>query len=199
MTHGPADDGSVYLTFDDGPNAQYTPLLLDLLATHRAKASFFLVGDQIEANAPLVDRMIAEGHLIGNHSFSHPHFGRLSLKERLAEIERVDQMLTRFDGRESHLFRPPRGELQLLSLLHFALNRRRVAFWSYDSLDYQKQSPDEVIAVLRRDPPRAGDIVLMHDDSGAAAKVLEAMLPEWAAAGLKFSSLPPASAPRVPA
>lgn len=190
ITHGPAADGSVYLTFDDGPHPEFTGPLLDLLAAHDAKATFFLVGDQIERSRALVERMVAEGHQIGNHSFSHPRFGRLTMAERMAEIDRVERLLTGFDGRETHLFRPPRGELQLMSLLHFLRHGRKVAIWSYDSLDYLQPSPEELVRLMRDDSPRAGDIVLMHDDSGLPSEVLRQLLPEWRAAGLNFPALP---------
>jgi peptidoglycan/xylan/chitin deacetylase (PgdA/CDA1 family) len=71
QTHGSSHGGARYLTFDDGPEPEYTPRLLDLLAKHRVHASFFLIGQKVEQHPALVERIVAEGHMIGNHSYSH--------------------------------------------------------------------------------------------------------------------------------
>lgn len=189
-TRGPARDRVAYLTFDDGPDPKYTPRLLDLLGKHDARASFFLIGKNIERHPEVVARIVAEGHLIGNHSYSHPHFDQLGLNEQLGEIDRTDKLLRDFDQRERHRFRTPRGVVPLPLLWHFARNRRRITFWSRDSLDYQDRSVEDLVGLLRRDTLRNGDVVLMHDDSNRAEGVLETMLPQWRAEGLSLHALP---------
>jgi len=82
-TSGPRAQRGLYLSFDDGPHPEHTPRLLDLLAEHGAKATFFLIGNQIEANAALVRLIAFKGHTLGNHSMHHPHFEKLSLVEQL--------------------------------------------------------------------------------------------------------------------
>ncbi|HEY8683241.1 MAG TPA: polysaccharide deacetylase family protein, partial [Rhodanobacter sp.] len=142
LTHGPRQDNAIYLSFDDGPDPEHTPRLLDLLGEHRAQASFFLIGKQVERYPALAERIVAEGHALGNHSFSHPRsFGKTSLQQQLQEIERTDLLLAEFDQRAKHRFRPPRGSFSLSLLLHFVMHRRAIAYWSYDSLDY-KHLPD---------------------------------------------------------
>lgn len=189
-TRGPSRDRVAYLTFDDGPDPKYTPRLLDLLGKHDARASFFLIGKNIERHPEVVARIVAEGHLIGNHSYSHPHFDQLGLNEQLGEIDRTDKLLRDFDRRERHRFRTPRGVVPLPLLWHFARNRRRITFWSRDSLDYQDRSVEDLVGLLRRDTLRNGDVVLMHDDSNRAEGVLETMLPQWRAEGLSLHALP---------
>jgi peptidoglycan-N-acetylglucosamine deacetylase len=191
LTARPRAGGSIYLSFDDGPDPQCTPRLLDLLAAHGAHASFFLQGDNAEKHPEIVQRMVAEGHLIGNHTYTHPYFDELSLSAQLDEIERTDRLLARFDGRAQHRFRPPRGALPLPLMWHFARAGRCVAYWSYDSFDYQRHPAPELAARLRRYPPRAGDIVLMHDDDATTLDALEMLLPEWRAAGFALDALPP--------
>lgn len=195
LTRGPRSGNAIYLTFDDGPHPEHTPRLLDLLAAHGAHASFFLVGRQVERHPGLVERIVAEGHALGNHSYSHPSgFSRISLRRQLQEIDDTDRLLAAFDRRPQHCFRPPRGSLSLGLLLHFASQRRRIAYWSYDSMDYQHQSDETVAARLRKRPPLAGDIILMHDDNACAGKVLGMLLPEWLASGREFHTLPPGAA-----
>lgn len=190
LVRGSRDPGALYLTFDDGPHPEHTPRLLDLLARHQARASFFLVGQRIEQHPALVERIVAEGHALGNHSYSHPLFHRLGLRAKLHEVERTDRLLADFDGAAMHRFRPPRGDVSLPLLLAFARRGRSLAYWTYDSMDYQAKPAGELAARLERTPPADGDIVLMHDDSGRAGEVLERLLPAWRAAGRQLRALP---------
>jgi len=190
LVRGPREPGALYLSFDDGPHPEHTPRLLDLLASHGARASFFVVGQRVERHPALVERIVAEGHALGNHSYSHPLFHRLGLREQLAEVERTDRLLAGFDRSGPPRFRPPRGVVSLPLLLAFARRGRNLAYWSYDSLDYQPQAPDELAARLLRRPPADGDVLLMHDDSDCAAHILARVLPAWHAAGRKLRALP---------
>lgn len=190
LTHGPRDGGARYLTFDDGPHPEHTPHLLDLLAAHGAHATFFVIGIHAERFPQVTKRIVAEGHALGNHSWSHPEFHKLGLDEQLAEIERGDRALQAFDGRERHRFRSPRGVLSARLLMALARQRRAATHWSRDSLDYRGLPAAEIAARLQRDPPAAGDIILMHDDSACAADALEILLPQWCAAGHTFAALP---------
>jgi len=190
ITHGPRRGNAIYLSFDDGPHPEHTPRLLDLLARHGARASFFLVGKRVERHPQLVQRIVDEGHMLGNHSFTHPLFDRLSLKQQLDEVDRTDQALACFDGRAWHSFRPPRGCMPPALLFNFARRRRGMAYWSYDSLDYRQLPPADIAGGMRARPPVDGDIVLMHDDSSCAADTLEMLLPEWIGNGRECHALP---------
>jgi len=190
LTARPRHSRSLYLSFDDGPDPTFTPKLLDLLAAHGARASFFLQGDNAEKHPEIVRRMVAEGHLIGNHSYTHPAFDELPLAAQLDEIDRTDRLLASFDGRPQHRFRPPRGVLPLPLVLHFVRSGRGITYWSYDSFDYRRNPACELAERLRRYPPRSGDIVLMHDDDTNTLGALEMLLPEWRAAGLTCDALP---------
>lgn len=178
-----------YLSFDDGPEPGHTPKLLDTLAKHGVKASFFLVGEKIEQYPEIVQRIVAEGHMIGNHSYSHWSFSNMNLTKQLDEVYRTDALLRLFDNRPHHRMRPPSGYIGAQLLLHFARRKRNLVYWSYDSLDYQDAPVETLIARLRDDPPAPGDIVLMHDDSDKAAEALDVMLPEWLAQGFGFAAL----------
>lgn len=191
QTHGPRDGHARFLSFDDGPHPEHTPRLLDLLAAHGAQASFFVVGQRAENHPSIVERIVAEGHLLGNHSWSHTRFAQSPLREQVAELERTDALLCAFDRQHRHRVRPPQGSLPLPLLLHLAWHRRSVAYWSYDSLDYRAQPAVDLAARLRAQPPQAGDIVLMHDDNARAGEALAGLLPHWRALGHSFQSLSP--------
>lgn len=190
LTRGARRGSTRYLTFDDGPDPEHTPRLLDLLATHGVKATFFLVGQKIERHPALVERIVAAGHTLGNHSYSHWEFRNMTLQKQLDEVRQTDVLLAKFDHHPQHRVRPPRGYIGLPLLLHFLRHGRSLIHWSYDSLDYQQPSDDVLIARLRNDPPQAGDIVLMHDDSDHACTALHVMLPEWLSSGFTFAALP---------
>ena len=194
-TVGPHAPRTLYLSFDDGPDPAHTPRLLDLLAAHDVRATFFLIGNRVEQYPDLARRISREGHLLGNHSHTHPHFDKLSLAEQLAEVERADHALKAIDGNAIHPFRPPRGVVPTSMLLHFIRKGRRLTYWSYDSLDYSKQPVPELAAQMRRQPPRAGDIVLMHDDNGISIDLLHELIPEWKRSGFSFDALPADVAP----
>ncbi len=102
----------------------------------------------------------------------------------------TERVLTAIDGRMRHRFRPPRGVFSPALALRFALNGRNLAYWSYDSLDYQGQPPADLMAKLRHRPPSAGEILLMHDDSDCSRHILAELLPEWRDQGYTFPTLP---------
>lgn len=188
LTRIPSASDRIYLTFDDGPNGEHTLRLLDLLGRHAVEATFFMIGREV-ARSPEVARVVhARGHALGNHSLTHPRMDRISDAARAFEIDQMQDMLAAIDSRGSHLYRPPYGHLSA-RLLWFCLRRgQKIAYWSRDSFDF-RLSAAEVIEHFRRVPPTAGDILLFHDDGGAAAEALETLLPEWKHAGLRFAAL----------
>ena len=180
--------GAVYLTFDDGPHPEHTPALLDLLKSHDARATFFLIGEAAQLHADIVTRIVAEGHSIGNHSMTHPRMSKLTARAQVAEIRRADAALRRFNGRATHLFRPPNGRSTAAMLLYGLWRRQPTLLWSLDTLDY-RLGADEVVARLSHAAPAAGDILLFHDDSPISCDALRRLLPAWRDAGLRFEAL----------
>lgn len=193
MTRGARARRTLHLTFDDGPHPAHTAELLDLLAEHGATATFFVIGEHAERQPDMMRRIVQGGHTLGNHSWSHPRFETLGLGAQREEIARTDALLRDHDGRAGHDFRPPRGVLPRPMLLDCIRQRRRIAYWSYDSLDYARPPVDRLVASAQRHPPQAGEIVLMHDDHDAAAGMLRTMLPVWRGAGFTFEPLPEAA------
>lgn len=190
LTTGPRDGNAIYVTFDDGPDPEHTPRILDFLRDNGAQASFFLIGKNVEKYPMLVNRIVAEGHLIGNHSYSHPHFDKLSLAAQIEEIDRTDRLLSEFDGSARHRFRTPRGVMPLRLLVHLARDGRGLTHWSCDSFDYNDHPVDDLARSLRQHGVRHGDVILMHDDSARAEGILRQILPEWKANGISLRALP---------
>lgn len=151
-----SDSNGVFLTFDDGPDPNITEFVLDTLASYKAKATFFCVGDSIEANKSLYDRIIREGHSVGSHTMSHL---RGSTASNVDYIEEVDLFNERFG---TTLFRPPFGQLSLIQLLMLRKKGFKIILWSCDTKDWETgvYQEKEVSAVLSSISP--GDIVLMH-------------------------------------
>lgn len=197
-TSGDRRERVLYLSFDDGPHPVHTGPLLEMLAEHGVPATFFLVGEQVERYPELASRIAESGHTLGNHSYSHPVFDSLPLRKQVEEIDRTDRLLQAVDGRVHHPFRPPRGVLPPAMMLYFMRRRRRIAYWSYDSLDYSRRPAVELIEVARHHAPRAGDIILMHDDSGISAQVLREMIPQWKREGFRFAAMRPEDGHQVP-
>jgi peptidoglycan/xylan/chitin deacetylase (PgdA/CDA1 family) len=184
---GPGDGARLYLTFDDGPHAVHTRALLDLLERHQVLATFFVVGREAYAHADIVERIVAQGHALGNHTITHPRMDFLSDPARDVEIDGMDEFLAEFDRRPTHYFRPPYGGVSVSLFAYGLRSRRRLAMWSKDSLDYKYKS-EQVIERFAAHPPRAGDILLFHDDGGAALGSLETLLPKWLGEGFSFGT-----------
>ena len=201
VTRLPSRGKRLFLTFDDGPDPEHTPRILDILERHGATASFFLIGKQIARHPRIVQRIVSEGHRIGNHSWSHPLMTSLPLGAQIEEIRRTDEALSAFDGLDRHMFRPPCGALPANLLLHFAREKRTLAYWSYDSHDYERLPAEALLPKIRSTPPRSGDVILMHDDNMDTVDVLAHLLPEWVRHGFSVQAMPePARAGRrIPA
>lgn len=164
VTHGRRDRSRVALSFDDGPDPEVTPAVLDALALHRARATFFCVGRSLEEHPRLAQRLCAEGHELGNHSWRHSRWQSFfGADEQMREIERGAQAIAAVTGSQAKpLYRPPFG-LKSPRLARAAYQSQlTVVAWSLHSLDSRTVDPMRTARrVLKRIRP--GDIVLMHD------------------------------------
>lgn len=185
---GSKANNAIYLTFDDGPSEGVTDALLDLLKRHNAKATFFVIGDKLQASWDIAQRAVSEGHLIANHSQNHRGFGKLPLEAQLEQFELANQHIANLQ-QNYRGFRAPQGHWS--PKLLWALFRRAIPaiHWSYDSLDYTLDTADSVLARFHREPIRAGEIILFHDDASLCIEALEQLLPQWQSKGFTFRTL----------
>lgn len=153
------DEPVVALTFDDGPDPRHTPQLLDLLAAADAKGTFFVVGEAASRNPALLTRIHAEGHAIGNHSWSHPSFPLIPARARRLQIERCAQVLP---SQEARLFRPPYGHQSWLSRAQAWRLGYQVIGWDCHCEDWRSHAPETLYQALSN-RIRPGSIVLLHD------------------------------------
>jgi peptidoglycan/xylan/chitin deacetylase (PgdA/CDA1 family) len=173
----PAD--GILLTFDDGPHPEVTPAVLDLLAKYSIKAVFFIVGNRISMAPRLLPRILAEGHVIGNHTYRHPLDGTPALPAYLRDVRECQAILHQHTGVSPTLFRPPLGSLTLASLLAPRLAGLRTMLWSVDVDDWRLRTKPAAVNAGHRlaHAAKPGDIVLLHDDNPCVIDVLETALP----------------------
>jgi peptidoglycan-N-acetylglucosamine deacetylase len=183
----PRSSGSVCLTFDDGPDPEATPKILDALKAADARATFFVQGSHAESQPQLIRRIHAEGHDIGHHSWSHGNPTTTSSRMLLDETVRIREFLKETVGIDSRLFRPPHGKLTAAKLLGLWRLRQTVVLWSYDPGDVFRKSTGDFLQWCDLNPPQAGDVVLLHDRAAVSVEGLPALLAGLSARGLRCS------------
>lgn len=150
------------LTFDDGPNDPYTLQLLDVLAKHGVQATFFVIGSFAEQRPRIVQRIIAEGHEIGNHTFTHPVLSLCDSGNVKAELARCDQALNGVGAADAKLFRPPFGARRPATLRIARAMGYIPVMWSVTCYDWKATSADKVESHAVNGIS-GGDVILLHD------------------------------------
>ena len=158
----------IALTFDDGPHQVYTPMLLDGLKERGVKATFFLIGENIEigGNTEIVKREQEEGHLIGNHTYSHVEITRLENEEAYKEIQKTNEIIENITGEKVEFMRPPFGAWQknLEKKIHVL-----PVMWTVDPLDWATENVDEIVNKVVTEV-KENDIILLHDCYASSVK-----------------------------
>ena len=161
-THGSRDHRRIALTFDDGPDPEHTPRVLDVLAALELKATFFLVGSKVDAHPDLVARIVREGHELGNHTYHHRYLPLTRSRTVADELARTDAAIMRVTGAVPRFARPPYGGRSTRNVRAFAAAGKQLVLWDVNSFDWKGKPPEEVAdRVLSR--VRPGSIILMHD------------------------------------
>jgi peptidoglycan/xylan/chitin deacetylase (PgdA/CDA1 family) len=163
LTHG-SDPSQIALTYDDGPNDPYTGRLLDLLARHNARATFFLIGRYARQRPDLVRAIQQGGHEIGNHTDSHPNLIFASPARLRQELEDCGKALNDAIGQYQPLFRPPFGGRTPLVLKAARRLHLEPILWSVTAYDWSAKSPDTILGhIQRQSRPTQGEVILLHD------------------------------------
>ncbi len=167
--YGSRDKRHVALTFDDGPDASITESVLERLSDAGVKATFFVLGQQVDRHPELVARIVSEGHEIGLHGYDH------SSRDVPRQVQASVRALSGH-GLSACLYRPPRGQIGLSDFLWLILHRFSVIFWSADWHDSMRAEGKWTGPAPRPEDVRRGDIVLMHDDNAVCLEELPALL-----------------------
>lgn len=149
----------IALTFDDGPNARYTPILLDGLKKRNIRASFFLIGENIEGNEDILLQMRKDGHLIGNHTWDHVQLDKIPAEKARLEIEKTNNRIYEASGIYPSYVRPPFGAW--IKDMELSVTMLPV-FWDVDTLDWQSKNIDSILSIAQKQV-HDGSIILMHD------------------------------------
>ena len=162
---------AVALTFDDGPNPNTTPVALELLKKYNAKATFFMVGRAVAGNENIIKQVVAEGHQIGNHSWSHPLLTKISLEQAKSQINDTTEALKKASGQDVHIMRPPYGGIN--SAIQAAVDQSFI-LWDIDTLDWKNRNTASIMKEVQKTQP--GSIILMHDIHQTSIDALPSVL-----------------------
>lgn len=162
----------VALTFDDGPSAETTPLVLDALARHQARATFFVLGTNVAGNEQLIRRMYQEGHEIGNHSWNHPKFTTLTPEQIQDQIDLTQVAVANTGVPAPTLLRPPYGDINDVVASHIPMT---IALWNADPADWGHHRAEEVPGLIESHV-RPGRVVVLHDTHRRTAESLDAVI-----------------------
>lgn len=178
----------VALTFDDGPDPVYTPLMLDVLEKERAPATFFLIGRRVKQHPQIAQRIVLEGHAIGNHTYTHRKLTSLSSQGILREITQAHQTIEYYTGVTPLLFRPPYGAYDRRVKAQVSEMGYVVVMWDATAADYLGLSSDaiyhQVLSALK-----PASVILLHDGGGnrrASVEAMKKLIPELRARGYQI-------------
>lgn len=178
---------TLFISFDDGPHEIITPQVLDILAKHRAKATFFCLGKNVLQHPSIFERIIAERHAVGNHSHHHLNGWKSTDEEYMEDVVAASRWIP------SNLFRPPYGRLKSSQARRLQAAGFKVVMWSVLSADYNKKISKEKCAVRVSKHIEPGAIVLFHDSEKAANNMLHALemlLKNATEQGFRFEAMP---------
>lgn len=182
----------LYLTFDAGYENGYTGKILDTLAKHQVPAAFFLTGHYLDKNADLVQRMVEEGHIVGNHTVHHPDMSKAGKEEFQKELRGLEEKFEGITGKHlPKFYRPPQGHYSEENLKMAQELGYNTVFWSLAYADWNNDdqpSPEKAFGKLL---PRThnGAVVLLHATSKTNCEILDELLTKWEGLGYRFASL----------
>ncbi len=190
---GDTEEKVIYLTFDAGYEDGCTAKILDILKAHNVPAAFFLVGNYLEKNADLVRKMVADGHIVGNHTMHHYDMSKLSEKEafakELADLETLYKSLIGSDMPK--FYRPPQGTYSEKNLEMAKEMGYKTVFWSLAYVDWMNNKQPTKEQAFSKLLPRIhnGAVVLLHSTSQTNAEILDELLTKWEEMGYRFAPI----------
>ena len=191
ITMGNKEDKFVYLTFDEGYEAGYTPQILDVLKENDVKAAFFITGHYLNTKPELVKRMIDEGHIVGNHTVNHPSMPDLDNDKVKEEIMKLHVTVFEKFGYEMKYLRPPKGEFSQRTLYLSKSLGYTTVMWSfaYDDWDENKQGRENYAKEKILSNTHNGAVILLHANSKDNTNILDETIKEIKKQGYEFKTL----------
>jgi peptidoglycan-N-acetylmuramic acid deacetylase len=189
---GAEEEKVIYLTFDAGYENGLTAGILDVLKKHEAPAAFFLVGTYIRDQGELIRRMVAEGHIIANHSMTHPDMTNISKEAFAKELEKVETIYRETTGQDiPRFYRPPRGIYNEANLKTARELGYTTVFWSLAYRDWENDNQPTREEAFAKLIPRIhpGAVILLHNTSKTNALILDELLTKYKGMGYRFESL----------
>ena len=188
---GSNEDKVIYLTFDEGYEAGYTPKILEVLKENDVKATFFITAHYLNTQEDLVKQMIDEGHIVGNHTVNHKSMPSLSEEEIRKEVMDLHTAIYEKFGYEMKYIRPPKGEFSEKSIKYTNTLGYKTVMWSFAYEDWdEKKQPDEEKAKKKiLDNLHNGEIMILHGNSKTNTNILDSIIKETKNMGYVFKSL----------
>ncbi len=180
------DEKIIALTFDDGPDKTVTPALLDVLKKHNVKAAFFCIGRKIEGNESVLKKIDSEGHIIGNHSFSHSNFFDFFTTAKMkSEFEQSDKLVVDAVGRQMNFYRPPYGITTPAMKKAVKLKQYETIGWSVRSMDSMQKNEAKLMEKMTKQL-KPGAVFLFHDTWAGVVPLIDRFLSEAIANGFRI-------------
>lgn len=164
----PGEESVVYLSFDDGPTPEVTEWVLKQLDKYGAKGTFFCLGKNVKSNPGIFQKILSEGHSVGNHSYSHLKGFRVSIKNYVENVMKARELI------DSPLFRPPYGRIRTRQAIQLR-KQFRIVMWSVLSVDYDRRLSSETVVNNVISNVRSGSIIVFHDSIKASKNLYEAL------------------------
>jgi peptidoglycan-N-acetylglucosamine deacetylase len=195
--HGDGTEKKVALTFDDGPNEPYTSEILKILKDNHIRATFFLMGENVETFPEAARAIVAAGHTIGNHSYDHRNLLSRTNAQVRAEIAKTEKAIQDTTGVKTTLFRPPYGDKDTLTLQQTRNLGYVMVEWSVSAEDWRKPGPDKIVKNVMHHIQN-GDIILLHDgdkwrhgsDRSQTVQALPILIAQIRQEGFEFVTIP---------
>lgn len=184
----PNEKKQIAVTFDDGPHPILTPRILEILEKYQVRATFFMVGVNVNNYSEAAKAVQEHGHEIGNHTYSHRHLSQMNAAALQSDLAKCEEIIVNVCGRRPCLFRPPEGVVNQSVRRCGAEKDYSLILWSIDTKDWEVKNASKIAdTVLKNIQP--GDIILLHDYVGTQSKTpeaLEIILPKLLAQGYEF-------------
>ena len=192
-------EGQIALTFDDGPEPEVTPTVLDTLREHNLKATFFVNGAKASRHPGIIRRIVREGHTLGNHTYSHPNMASLSPEQMRVELQSTQEAVDQALGYhyDMSMMRPPYGEPYyatrgILSRFQKVMRGQRLysVLWSIDSRDWALTGqPRSIVRTALQNTGESGGVLLLHDTHQSTAKALSPIITRYKKKGFEFAGV----------